>query len=89
MELTRAANYIFDKVRQDLVSGFRIKEGVLLVEMGPFMDLSWRTYRAEYRDGERTERPYPGLREFMTIRESRDFTWGTGVSEDYFPPKLD
>lgn len=89
MELTRAANYVFDKVRQDLVSGFRIKEGVLLVEVGPFMDFSWRTYRAEYRGTERTDRPYPGLREFMTIRDSRDFNWGTGISEDYFPPRLD
>lgn len=85
MELTRAINYIFDKVRQSLVSGFRIKEGVLLVEIGPFMDFSWKTFRTEYREGERTINPYPGLREFMKIRENRDFPWGNGISEDYFP----
>lgn len=84
LELTRAANYIFDKVRQDLVSGFRINEGVLLVEAGPFRDFSWLAYRAEYRKEETTNSPYPGLREFMTIRSSRDFNSGVGLSEDYF-----
>lgn len=84
LELTRAANYIFDKVRDDLFSSFRINEGVLLVEVGPFADLSWRMYRVEYKDNERIEMPYPGLREFMEIRSTRDLAYGEGISEDYF-----
>jgi hypothetical protein len=89
LELTRAANYLFDKVRQQLVPSFRIKEGVLLIEVGPFMDMSWRTYRVEYKPEERLDFPYPGLRKFMEIRDNRDINWGTGVSEDYFPPVFD
>lgn len=89
LELTRATNYLFDKVRQHLVPSFRIKEGVLLIEVGPFMDMSWRTYRVEYKPEERLDFPYPGLRKFMEIRDNRDINWGTGVSEDYFPPLFD
>jgi hypothetical protein len=85
MELTRASNYIFDKIRESLFSSFRIKEGVLLIERGPFMDLSWKTHRLEYRDNQRVEFPYPGLRKFMEIRSSdRDWNCGEGISEDYF-----
>ncbi|PWK16839.1 hypothetical protein LV89_04721 [Arcicella aurantiaca] len=89
LELTRATNYLFDKVRQQLVPSFRIKEGVLLIEVGPFMDMSWRTYRVEYRHEEILVFPYPGLRKFMEIRDNRDINWGTGVSEDYLPLKFD
>lgn len=89
LELTRAANYVFDKVRQHIVPSFRISEGVLLVEVGPFMDMTWRTFRVEYKSTERTEFPYPGLRKFMEIRNERDISWGTGVSDDYFPPSFE
>lgn len=85
LELTRAANYVFDKVRENLFPFFRIEEGVLLVEVGPFMDFSWRTHRVEYRNDERTEMPYPGLKKFMAIRSKRDLAYGEGVNEDYFP----
>lgn len=88
LELTRAGNYLLDTVREFLIPGFRLHKGVLLVEIGPFMDLSWKTYRPEYRGEERTSRPYPGLRKFMEIRVERDFHWSEGVSEDYFLPEL-
>lgn len=88
LELTRAANYMFDSIREHLLANFRLEEGVLLVIIGPFMDFTWRTHRVEYRGEERTEFPYPGLKEFMKIRDDRDLSYGTGVSEDYFPPKF-
>jgi len=86
LELTRATNYIFDKVRQYLVPNFRIKEGVLLLEVGPFMGMSWHTLRLEYESEEQIEFPYPGLRKFMEIRNSRSISSGAGISEDYFLP---
>jgi hypothetical protein len=88
IELTRACNYVFDKVRENLVSSFRLSEGVLLVEDGPFMDMSWRIHRVEYRNDEKTEMPYPGLRNFMEIRSCRDLAYGKGVNFDYFPPDI-
>lgn len=78
MELTRAANYICDRVRENLFPVFRLKEGVVLVERGPFMDLMFRIYRLEYRGNERTQHPYPGLKEFKKIRHNRDVHIGYG-----------
>jgi len=81
-ELTRAANYICDKIREHIFEGFRLKEGALLVKRGYV--LGYQTYRVEYRNDQRIEFPYPGLREFMKIREERDVHIGKGIEEDYF-----
>jgi hypothetical protein len=82
LELTRAANYICDKIRDYIFEGFRLDEGALLITRGDI--LSSNTYRVEYRGDQRTTHPYPGLREFMTLREQRDLYIGTGIEEDYF-----
>jgi hypothetical protein len=76
LELTRAANYVCDKVREELLPSYRVKEGVLLVTSGPHMDLSNRTYRVEYGEKERTRRPYRGLGEFKLDRFTRDYCFG-------------
>lgn len=76
LELTRAANYVCDKVRRCLMRSYRINEGVVLIEGGPYMDLSMKTYRVEYRGAERTDRPYPGLDAFKAVRFERDFCFG-------------
>ncbi len=86
LELTRAANYLCDKVRTFILPTYRLNEGVLLVTSGPHMDLTFVTSRVEYQSEERTERPYPGLKEFMTLRTSRDRNYGDSFSPDYFPP---
>lgn len=85
IELTRAGNYIFDSIRGYLLPNFRINEGVLLVEIGPFSDLSWKTFRVEYQGEQRTPTPYGGLRSFMEIRTTRDLCYGEGINENYFP----
>ena len=82
LELTRAANYVCDQIRTYIFEGFRIYQGVLLVTRGDFM--SSRTYRVEYRGSERTEYPYPGLKEFMEQRSNRDLHIGEGIDEYYF-----
>jgi hypothetical protein len=88
-ELTRAMNYLFDNVRADLLQNFRLNEGVLLIETGPSMDMTWTTIRLEYKENERTEYPYPGLKEFMEIRKNRELHHGEGISKDYFPLDLE
>lgn len=80
-ELTRAGNHLCDQVRKSISPSFRIKEGMLLVTSGPQMDMSFRTYRLEYKPDDQTR--YPGLRKFMEIRKDRDFHFGEGISEDY------
>jgi hypothetical protein len=79
-EITRAANYVCDLVREYLDASFRIEEGVLLVERP--IELKLHTLRLEYRDRERTQRPYPGLENFLRIRESRDRCVGSGVNPE-------
>lgn len=86
-ELTRAANYVCDQVRQYLFPSFRIKEGVLLIERGMVgWELRTEYNRVEYRGTERTERPYPGLDKFKEIRYTRDFSIDPGPPK---PPKLE
>ena len=73
-ELTRAANYVCDHVRQSLFSGFRLQEGALLILRGCVgWQLETVRARVEYRDKERTEFPYPGLKKFKTVRYERDY----------------
>jgi hypothetical protein len=78
LELTRAANYVCDAIRTHLVPTFRLKEGVLLIQGGPYSGLTYKTYRTEYQKAERTARPYPGLDAFLTVRLTRDFGLGGG-----------
>jgi hypothetical protein len=76
-EMTRAANYVCDLVRENLDASFRIEDGVLLVERP--VEFKLHTLRLEYRPEERTARPYPGLQKFLTVRESRDQCIGSGL----------
>ncbi|SMD16254.1 hypothetical protein [Pedobacter nyackensis] len=82
LELTRAANYICDQIREYVFEGFRIEEGALLVSRGDF--LGYKTFRLEYRGEERNEHPYAGLKPFMNQRAERDLHIGEGVEESYF-----
>ncbi len=81
LELTRAANYVSDIVRRDLIPNYRMTEGLALIQSGPHMDLSYKTYRCEYRGDERTLSPYPGLEAFKEIRIDRDIHFGTPEHE--------
>jgi HNH endonuclease len=73
-ELTRAANYICDRVRECLFPGYRLREGVLLVDRHYVgFELKTEYARVEYRGKERTKSPYPGLAKFKKIRYSRDY----------------
>lgn len=86
LELTRAANYLCDKVREFIDPFFRLTEGVILIEGGPYINLSYKYYRVEYRDAERMDIPYLGLQQFKIDRESRDIHFGVG--KDINDPKF-
>jgi len=76
LEMTRAANHVCHTVRRDLISSYRLHEGVALVQAGPFSDLSIKTYRVEYTPAERISVPYPGLEKFEAVRFSRNLYFG-------------
>jgi hypothetical protein len=63
-------------MRRHVYRGFRIKEGLLVVQTGTWMDGVDRTVRVAYRPEERVGFPYPGLEKFMTVRCERDFSYG-------------
>jgi hypothetical protein len=81
LEMTRAANYVCDLVRENIDPSFRMKEGVLLVERSDAF--TCETKRVEYREGERTSLPYPGLDNFLIVRETRDQHVGAGAFDIY------
>lgn len=82
LELTRATNYICDWIRKFISPMFRLQEGLILAESGPYMDMTSLRHRLEYRDKERVLYPYPGLDQFKKIRKNRDFHFGEGISAD-------
>lgn len=77
LELTRAANLVCDAVRQYVDPNYRLDEGVLTMESGPYADLRTRVHRPRYAP-ELGWHPYSGLRDFLVDRESRDEYRGTG-----------
>ncbi len=77
LELTRAANYVCDKVREFILTSYRINEGVSLIDSGPYIDGTVLTHRVEYRGQERTDQPYHGLDAFRLERFARDYYFGT------------
>ncbi|WP_209121170.1 hypothetical protein [Alkalihalobacillus sp. BA299] len=79
VELTRAGNYVCDQVRRYILSDFRLKDGLLVVTSGPYMDLSFRTHKVRYIGDQRTGIPYTNLNQFKTERQSRDFCFGVGI----------
>lgn len=76
LELTRAANFVCEAVRAELIRSYRLNEGVLMVQAGPDISFMVHTYRVEYRKWEKTQLPYPGLAEFKEIRFNRDVFFG-------------
>lgn len=81
-ELTRSGNNLCDEIRKNISHSYRINEGILLIETGPDSSFSYNTVRLEY---EQDQSEYPGLEKFMDIRSQRNYHFGSGVSEDYFP----
>lgn len=74
-ELTRAANFVCDCVREFVFDSYRLTEGAVLIERHSVgFELKTVRVRVEYRGGERTEMPYPGLEEFKRVRyTTRDY----------------
>lgn len=90
LELTRAGNLLIERIRKHISPMYRDKEGKLLITYGPTMDFSYYSVKVEYKPDEKTNKyPYPGLKQFMSEREKRDFGFGKGVSEKYLPFKFD
>lgn len=80
-ELTRAAEHVIDQVRLFMDPLFRTEEGRLVVERqgAGFYFTQWRPHYSHDEASE--QQPYPGIRNFLTKRETRDVRFGDGVNE--------
>jgi len=83
LELTRAANHVCDVVRARLNPAFRMKEGRLIVDTGPYDNMKVLQHRLNYGKSDLAAKlPYPGLERFKSERSNRDWVMGAGVSEE-------
>lgn len=81
LELTRAANLVCEAVRQTIDPRYRLNDGLVILESGPYMDFTTRLHRPRYAS-DSGWRPYAGLRQFLVDRESRDEHRGSGSPPD-------
>ncbi len=81
LELTRAANLVCEAVRQTIDPRYRLAEGVVMLESGPYDDFNYRLHRPRYRTAGDWS-PYPGVREFVAVRTQRDEHRGDGALPD-------
>lgn len=73
LELTRAANYVCDIVREHIDSNYRMEEGKLVVISGPYKNQELIKLCPEYKGNDReTYIPYKGLEQFKKDRYNRD-----------------
>jgi hypothetical protein len=78
LELCRAANAVCDQVIASLDPLYRSSEGLVMVASNdPVFGLE--PYAAQYRAN---DHHYDDLREFATLRESRDTHIGSGLHTD-------
>ena len=88
LELTRAANLICQRVRDEFDATFRIEDGHVSTVSGPYDDDSLRSHVPQYSKRETLAPiPYPGLLEFMHVRQKRDMHFGKGVRSSYLKPE--
>lgn len=81
-ELTRSANYVCDQIRQCLMSNYRVSSGHLLLSRISILDEI--TYCPQYDCDNSVKYMYPGLNEFFSAREKRDFYFGSGTASEFF-----
>jgi hypothetical protein len=82
LELTRAANWIFDEVRFVVDPRYQSDLGVLMIEREEGLGSSY--YRARYKPDEieAEDYPYRGLSDFIDARASRDWAIGSGLNRE-------
>lgn len=81
VELSRAANFVCDQVRNEVDNQFRLMQGKVLIQV--HSGLGTKTVAPEYSaEQQGLARPYPGISAFAEARLSRDFYFpGTGRFE--------
>ena len=83
LELTRAANYICERIRQFIDPAFRLKEGVIFVRVAAPHLRCLTIYSDQGTTAVNALRDrYPGLEDFKIARKKRDVHFGRGIEPE-------
>jgi len=93
LELTRSSNLVCHAVRTFLDPKYRVQEGLVSIQSGPYGDLTFREHRPTYEAGHGWH-PYGEVQSFLTDRSTRDEHRGQGLpprglrlpGDPYLPP---
>ena len=75
LELTRILNLLLEKIRER-VPDFHVEDGILLIE-------SIKREDVMYKKNEKTNSPYPGLKEFLKMRSTRTLCYSRTEALDF------
>lgn len=67
LELTRLLNLLMERIRER-VPDFHIEEGIFVID-------SIVREKTQYRNSEKSDTPYPGLKQFVKIRKTRNYCY--------------
>lgn len=86
VELTRSANHICTLIRKYIDNKFRLEEGLIFFESGPFMDLEngmiFKKVKVEYSNEDKRNGYYNSFEKFKEERENRDYYISVGISAE-------
>lgn len=75
MELTRILNLLLEKIRE-ITPNFHIEDGIFVI------DTINREY-VMYQQSEKSNSPYPGLKQFVKIRKTRNYYYSKTEELDF------
>jgi hypothetical protein len=78
LELTRAANLVCEAVRRTIDPRYRLDQGLVVLESGPYTNFLTQLHRPQYAPSSGWS-PYRGLGDFVSVREQRDEYRGSGL----------
>ena len=67
LELTRLLNLLLERIRER-VPDYQIDEGVFVID-------SIAREKTVYCENEKSDSPYPGLKQFVKIRKTRNYSY--------------
>lgn len=67
LELTRLLNLLLERIRER-VPDYHIDEGIFVID-------SIAREKTQYRNSEKSDTPYPGLKQFVKIRKTRNYCY--------------
>ena len=75
LELTRLLNLILERIRER-IPNYQIQDGILIID-------NMEREKTEYKEQEKTDAPYPGLKRFVQERPNRYYCFSKNSTLDF------